>query len=230
MTSTVLYFSPTLEQESIVEQTSIQSVVDVISNEADVEMVVCPNWPSLIVALQTTPGDLLVVFRQDFLQKKHMMLDEVLTMLSSLTKFVSDKHVDIAVVVAGKCDANVIAKMKRNNVLGVIPGMRFFDKKYSIEAYQALVNRQSHWPAIVLLSVPCDNKKSIGLTDRQYEIFVLVAKRGLSNKQVAQRLSLAESTVKNHVSDILTRFGLKTRTQLALANETDIIKYRSTGS
>jgi DNA-binding NarL/FixJ family response regulator len=229
MTSTVLYFSPTLEQESIVEQTSIKSVVGIVSKEASIKMQVCPNWPSLIESLQTTNGDILVVFRQDFLQKKHMMLDEVLSMLSSLTKFVSNKHVDIAVVVSGKCDANVIAKMKRNNVLGVIPGMRFFDKKYSIEAYQALTNRQSHWPAIVLSSLTKETKKSVGLTDRQYEVFLLIAKRGLTNKQVAQRLNLAESTVKNHVTDILKRFGLKTRTQLALANETDIIKYKSTG-
>lgn len=225
MTSTVLYFCPTVETQTAVEVESIKSVVDVISKEAGINTVVCPNWTSLIKGLQVTEGDILVVFRQDFLQKKHMMLDEVLSMLSSLAKFVSDKHVDIAVVVSGKSDNNDITKMKRNNVLGIIPGMRFFDKQHTIEAYKALTLRQSHWPAIAIYNRRnITNKNSIRLTDRQYEIFTLVAKRGLTNKQVASRLNIAESTVKNHVSEILKHFGLKNRTQLALANETDIIK------
>lgn len=225
MTSTVLYFCPTVETQTDSELSSINAVVDVVSKEAGIVISVCPNWISLIDNLQTTKGDILVVFRRDFLQKKHMMLDEVLSMLSSLTRFVSDKHVDIAIVVSAKCDSNDIVKMKRNNVLGVIPGLRFFDKQHSIEAYKALTARQSHWPAVAIYNRRnTDQKNSIRLSDRQYEIFTLVAKRGLTNKQVASRLNIAESTVKNHVSEILKHFGLKNRTQLALANETDIIK------
>jgi DNA-binding NarL/FixJ family response regulator len=225
MTSIVLYFCPTVETQDDSELASIRSVVDIVSNELGVNINVCPNWTSLINNLQSTAGDILVVFRQDFLQKKHMMLDEVLSMLSSLTKFVSDRHVDIAVVVSRKCDTNDIIKMKRNNVLGIIPGMRFFDQQHSLDAYRALTSRQSNWPAVAILNRRIgDSKKSVKLSDRQYEIFTLVAKRGLTNKQVANRLDIAESTVKNHVSDILKQFGLQNRTQLALANETDIIK------
>lgn len=225
MTSTVLYFCPTVETQGDSELASIKSVVDIVSSELGVSINVCPNWTSLINNLQSTVGDILVVFRQDFLQKKHMMLDEVLSMLGSMTKFVSDRHVDIAVVVSSKCDTNDITKMKRNNVLGIIPGMRFFDQQHSLDAYRALTNRQSHWPAVAILNRRTgDSKKSVKLSDRQYEIFTLVAKRGLTNKQVANRLDIAESTVKNHVSDILKQFGLQNRTQLALANETDIIK------
>ncbi len=154
-----------------------------------------------------------------------MMLDEVLSMLSSLAKFVSDRHVDIAIVISKKCSQTEITKMKRNNVLGIIPGMRFFDREHSLEAYRSLTNRKSHWPAVAILNRTADKgKKSVQLSDRQYEIFTLVAKRGMTNKQVAQHLKIAESTVKNQMSHILKQFGLKNRTQLALANETDIIK------
>ncbi len=54
-----------------------------------------------------------------------------------------------------------------------------------------------------------------GLTEREGEILALIA-QGLSNKQIAERLYLAEGTVKNYVSSILNKLGVKDRTQAAL--------------
>jgi DNA-binding NarL/FixJ family response regulator len=45
----------------------------------------------------------------------------------------------------------------------------------------------------------------------------LVANRGLSNKKIAQILNISESTVKVHISSILKAYGVRNRTQLALA-------------
>ena len=53
------------------------------------------------------------------------------------------------------------------------------------------------------------------LSQRETEILYLVA-RGLANKQVARDLGIAESTVKCHVTAILTKLGLPSRTQVAL--------------
>jgi DNA-binding NarL/FixJ family response regulator len=54
-----------------------------------------------------------------------------------------------------------------------------------------------------------------GLSERETEILKLVA-RGLSNKEIALRLSLTEGTVKNYVSAILQKLGVQDRTQAAL--------------
>ncbi|HUG13601.1 MAG TPA: response regulator transcription factor [Thermomicrobiales bacterium] len=54
-----------------------------------------------------------------------------------------------------------------------------------------------------------------GLTDRELELLRLVA-RGLSNKEIASSLELAESTVKNRLSILFEKLDVKDRTQAAI--------------
>lgn len=54
-----------------------------------------------------------------------------------------------------------------------------------------------------------------GLTDQQLRILALLAE-GLTNKEIGNRLYLAEKTVKNHVTRILAKLGVQRRTQAAL--------------
>jgi NarL family two-component system response regulator LiaR len=53
------------------------------------------------------------------------------------------------------------------------------------------------------------------LSQREIEVLQLVG-RGMSNKQIAQELGITLSTVKSHVSGVLARLELSSRTQLAL--------------
>ena len=53
------------------------------------------------------------------------------------------------------------------------------------------------------------------LSGRELEILALVAE-GASNKEIAARLFIAEGTVKNHVTNILSKMGVRDRTQAAL--------------
>ena len=53
------------------------------------------------------------------------------------------------------------------------------------------------------------------LSDRELEILRLVA-TGASNKEIAATLVIAEGTVKNHVTNILGKLGVRDRTQAAL--------------
>lgn len=53
------------------------------------------------------------------------------------------------------------------------------------------------------------------LTPQQHRIFQILSE-GLSNKEVARRLGVHESTVKAHISALLAKLGCHNRTRLAL--------------
>ena len=53
------------------------------------------------------------------------------------------------------------------------------------------------------------------LTDREYEVVEAVA-AGLDNAETAERLFMSEGTVRNHISSILAKTGLRNRTQVAV--------------
>jgi two-component system response regulator DevR len=53
------------------------------------------------------------------------------------------------------------------------------------------------------------------LTEREREILALIGE-GLTNRQIGQRLFLAEKTVKNHISRLLAKLGVERRVQAAV--------------
>jgi DNA-binding NarL/FixJ family response regulator len=53
------------------------------------------------------------------------------------------------------------------------------------------------------------------LTERETEILRLMAS-GFSNKEIANSLGVAEGTIKNHVSNILSKMGVRDRTRAVL--------------
>jgi two-component system response regulator DevR len=62
---------------------------------------------------------------------------------------------------------------------------------------------------------PAEHEELATLTDQERKILALIAE-GLTNRQIGERLFLAEKTVKNYVSSILAKLGLSRRTQAAV--------------
>ncbi|MCH3956107.1 MAG: response regulator transcription factor [Olsenella sp.] len=54
-----------------------------------------------------------------------------------------------------------------------------------------------------------------GLTEREREVVRAIAD-GMSNAEVAAALYMSEGTVRNHISAILAKLGLRNRTQIAV--------------
>lgn len=65
---------------------------------------------------------------------------------------------------------------------------------------------------------PLSTKETVALaalTEREKEILALLG-QGLNNKEMASILVITEGTVKNHVSNLIAKLGLRDRTQAAL--------------
>jgi NarL family two-component system response regulator LiaR len=71
----------------------------------------------------------------------------------------------------------------------------------SPEAAQALVDKATQAPA-----------PGLDLTEREREVLALMVE-GLNNTQIAGRLSVSSSTIKSHVSNILSKLGVASRTE-----------------
>lgn len=71
--------------------------------------------------------------------------------------------------------------------------------------------------------IDLEKVKQLELTDREYEVLQKISE-GLSNKEIANKLYLSESTIKTHVSNLLVKLNAKRRTHaLQIAKELQII-------
>lgn len=70
----------------------------------------------------------------------------------------------------------------------------------------------------VMVAAPADfvrdqtRLESLGITPRELEVLELIA-QGLSNREIAERVSLSENTVKTHSSRLFDKLGARRRTQ-----------------
>jgi len=62
---------------------------------------------------------------------------------------------------------------------------------------------------------PEEDERLSNLTPQEREILELIAD-GLTNRQIGERIHLAEKTVKNYVSNLLAKLGMERRTQAAV--------------
>jgi len=65
------------------------------------------------------------------------------------------------------------------------------------------------------ITVQVDEKQTANLKSSEWQIIALVGS-GLSNKEIANKLNLAEGTIRNSLSIILSKLDLRDRTQLAI--------------
>ncbi|WP_410819259.1 response regulator [Micromonospora sp. 050-3] len=101
-------------------------------------------------------------------------------------------------------------------VLKQIRGVDLLDAVRRVAAGQSLLD-----PAVTarVLSRIRDGAKAPdelkSLTDQELKILRHIA-QGMTNKEIAQEMFLADKTVKNYVSSVLTKLGLERRTQAAV--------------
>jgi DNA-binding NarL/FixJ family response regulator len=75
----------------------------------------------------------------------------------------------------------------------------------------------------VLKDINHQKIKELEISTREYEVLIGISE-GLSNKEIGEKLFVSESTVKTHVSNLLSKLNAKRRTQaLQIAKDINII-------
>ena len=101
--------------------------------------------------------------------------------------------------------ALISSNLKIEIVIAIIAIVFFFVGIY--------INKKS-LHKVRLPSTEIDHKKieALDLSTREYEVLQKISE-GLSNKEIAEKLFLSESTIKTHVSNFLEKLNAKRRTQ-----------------
>ncbi len=83
-----------------------------------------------------------------------------------------------------------------------------------VKAVRAVL-RGEVWGERKLIARALEKHAAPSLTRREHEVHHLVV-RGLSNREVAEELGIAEKTVKGYMSSLLSKLGARKRTELIL--------------
>ncbi len=101
-------------------------------------------------------------------------------------------------------------------VLKRIPGKDLVDAVRTVAAGRSLLDPAVTDQVLHRIRTGEEQPRELAaLTEREQHILELVAE-GLTNRQIAERTYLAEKTVKNYVSSLLSKLGLKRRTEAAV--------------
>jgi DNA-binding NarL/FixJ family response regulator len=194
-------------------------MVEAIKENTGLIVKACSEWNELGDALRENPKQMTVHI--DMIGLHGVTVHEFMSMLETLIRMSSIRTIPIAIIIDHTTPMSVIKELQKTNVMGIIPSTPSFGIPEGIKGLEALINRIPYWPKHILDQLPGAKKKvlknTIKLTQRQAQIVNLISERGLTNKKIAQALNITESTVKIHVSAILKAYGVRTRTQLALA-------------
>jgi DNA-binding NarL/FixJ family response regulator len=124
------------------------------------------------------------------------------------------------VIISGNDDPAVIRRCMDFGASGFIPKTRGVDGMR--EAIAAVLKGGIWTPPDVDLGASADSETSAmlarlaTLTPQQVRVLMMLSE-GLLNKQIAYELTVSEATVKAHVSAILQKLGVESRTQAVIA-------------
>ena len=196
---------------------------------------IADSWTRLITELnvfsrlETGNSYPIVLVDSEMFDNKDVTAREIVNMMSTMHScFAKPMKMRLAVVINQKCEAKTIKILQETDIMGIVPCALTFGYNRTLAALQSIIDGRPHWPKELIevivgkTVIILPQRTGITLTNRQQQVLSLVCNRGLSNKKIAQVLNISESTVKVHISAILKEYGVRNRTQLALAGSSSL--------
>ena len=121
-----------------------------------------------------------------------------------LTSFADDEALFDAIM-AGAA-GYVLKQIRGNDLVGAVR---------TVASGGSLLDPKAAAVVMERMRTPKEADPLAALTDQERRILELIGE-GLTNRQIGERMFLAEKTVKNYVSNLLSKLGLQRRTQAAV--------------
>jgi two-component system, NarL family, nitrate/nitrite response regulator NarL len=144
------------------------------------------------------------------------------TPAAEIVKAIADSGVTKSILLTDRVDTPEVMLVVQRGAKGVVPKDSAPELLFeSIRAVMAghlwLDKKQADGavPALRKLEAERRRTKAFGLTRREIEILRAVV-AGYTNKEIAERSSLSENTVKSHLTHIFNKSGASNRVELAL--------------
>ena len=112
-------------------------------------------------------------------------------------------------------DASVVGAVRAGAIGYLLKDTKAQELRHAIKSAAAGQVQLAPQAAARLMREVSAPERPETLSEREVDVLRLLA-RGLANKEIAGELSIAEKTVKTHVSSILGKLGVQSRTQAAL--------------
>ena len=125
--------------------------------------------------------------------------------------------VQVVMLTVSEEQADLVAAVQagaRGYLLKHLKADEFLDMLHGLERGEAAMSRLTTARLLSGVSQLSHSGAGANLTEREEELLRLLAE-GLSNKSIAQKLSLSENTVKYHLKNILQKLGVHNRTEAA---------------
>jgi DNA-binding NarL/FixJ family response regulator len=199
-------------------ETVTPALVEQYNNVLPFDVVVVTDWNEFSNAI-AKEKPCQIVLHPTRLTTVSVNVIETVTMMQTILRILGHSDVPIAITVDKTNTLKEVKLWKKLGIFGLVAYHNAFSAKETMDSLNALFHKIPYWPKHLLDQLQGNkpkNKDSLLLTDRQQEVFNLIATRGLSNKQIANTLHISESTVKLHITEIFKKHGVRTRTQLAV--------------
>ena len=181
---------------SIVEKTAEMKVVGLADSKLKVLEQVRTTLPDILILDVAWPGD----------KEFGLKLIPQIKRYSSSTKIIAITNYPELVAEAQQA--------------GVFPLLKGFSKDLLLDTIRWALNDNSRpsSPELTPINKPPLNAMPEKLTKREQQVLGLIVK-GQTDKEIALNLGIAEGTVKKHVSNILSKLGVSSRTEAAVMAE-----------
>jgi two-component system, NarL family, response regulator LiaR len=174
--------------------------------------------PDLEVVGEAADGDEAVRKALE-LQPDVVLMDLLMPKMDGITATATIRRAqpDIEVIALTSVleDASVVAAVRAGAIGYLLKDTQADELSSAIHAAAAGQVRLAPQAAARLMNEVRAPENPEMLTEREIEVLRLLA-QGQANKEIARTLHIAEKTVKTHVSNILAKLGLQSRTQAAL--------------